>query len=170
MRELLPGIEGELLAESESCLFGKLSGIRVMFSRDGRDEVAGLTVQFGGEPFYYRKVSNQPPKAPEPPKPPVAVKLDTKLLDACVGRYEFATNGMKLTLWREGGHLISQAWVEDDTDGYVDVYPESETQFFDNYGNQWSFVKNDKREVTSVILHGANFPDWDGKRLPDSPR
>jgi hypothetical protein len=34
-----------------------------------------------------------------------------------------------LTLWREGDHLVSQAWVDDETDGYVDVYPESETKF-----------------------------------------
>jgi len=87
-----------------------------------------------------------------------------------LGHYEFATNGMRLTLWRQGDQLVSQAWVEDDTDGPVDVYPESETEFFDNYGNRWFFVKNKAGEVTSVILHGANFPDWEGKRVSDSPR
>lgn len=167
MRALLPSIEGELLPESEIRLFGRLSGIPLTFSRDTRDKVAGLTVHLGGEAFYYTKISDQPPKVPEPPKRPVAIKLDTKLLDACVGDYEFATNEMKLTLRRQGDQLISQAWIEDDTDGFVDVYPESETKFFDKFGNQWTFMKNDKREVTAVILHGANFPDWEGKKVSD---
>ena len=56
----------------------------------------------------------QPPRtAPETPQSHVAIKLDTKLLDACVGRYEFPPdslfpNGMKLTIWREGDQLVGQ--------------------------------------------------------------
>jgi hypothetical protein len=42
-----------------------------------------------------------------------------------------------------------------------------ETKFFDNYGNQWTFLMNNKREVTPVILHGANFPDWQGRQTSD---
>lgn len=168
MRALLAGTEGELLPESETRLFARLSGIPLVFSRDTRAKVVGLNVQFGGETFYYQKISDQPPHPPESPRQPVAVKLDEKFLDACVGHYEFATNGMKLTLHREGDKLVSQAWTEDDTDGQVDVFPESETRFFDKFGNQWTFVKNHKREVTAVVLHGANFPDWQGKKVSDS--
>jgi len=72
IRALLPPIEGELLAESETCLFGRLSGRPITFSRDARDKVTGLTVQFGGETFHYEKISDQSPKAPEPPKRPTA--------------------------------------------------------------------------------------------------
>ncbi|EEF57926.1 serine hydrolase [Pedosphaera parvula] len=167
MRALLPSIAGELLPGSETRLFGRMSGIPITFSRDARDKVVALNVQFGGETFSYEKISDQPLTLPEPPRPPVAIKLDTKLIDACVGHYEFATNGMKLTLQRQGDQLVSQAWVEDDTDGLVDVYPESKTKFFDKFGNQWTFIKNDKHEVTALILHGQNFPDWKGKKLSD---
>ena len=86
----------------------------------------------------YETSSDQPPTVPEPPephvaikldtrlldacvgqppKPRVAIKLDTKLLDVCVGHYEFAPNavfpptGMKLTIWREGDQLVGQAWA-----------------------------------------------------------
>ena len=170
MRAVLPGTEDELLAESETRLFARVSGLPVIFSKGTGGRISGLTVQLGGEAFYYTRISDQPPKLSEPAKMPVAIRLPTKLLDACVGHYEFATNGMKLTLWREGDHLVSQAWVEDDTDGYVDVYPESETKFFDNYGNQWTFLKNDRREVTAVILHGANFADWQGRKTSDLTR
>lgn len=167
VRALLPGIEGELLPQSETRLFGRLSGIPITFSRDTLNKVSGLTVQLGSDHFYYEKISAQPPEAPEPPKQHVAIHLETKLMDACVGRYEFSTNGMKLTLQREGEKLISQAWIEDETDGPVEVYPESETEFFDNFGNRWSFVKNDRREVTALILHGANFPGWQGMKMSD---
>jgi CubicO group peptidase (beta-lactamase class C family) len=78
IRALLPSIEGELLPESETRLFGRLSGMPITFSRDTQNKVTGLTVQFGGETFYYEKISNQPPQAPEPPKRPVAIKLDIK--------------------------------------------------------------------------------------------
>jgi hypothetical protein len=66
IRALLPPIEGELLPESETRLFGRLSGRPITFSWDKRDKVASLTMQFGGETFYYEKISDQPPKAPEP--------------------------------------------------------------------------------------------------------
>ena len=72
IRVLLPPIEGELLPESETCLFGRLSGKPITFSRDIQDKVTGLTVQFDGKTFYYEKISDQPPKTPEPPKQPAA--------------------------------------------------------------------------------------------------
>ena len=81
----------------------------------------------------YEKNSDRPPIAPELLKPHVAIKLDTRLLNACVGCYELVTNaafstGMKLTIRRQGDKLVSQAWGEDDTGGLVDVYPQSETK------------------------------------------
>jgi len=73
---------------------------------------------------------------------------------------------MKLTLRRQGDQLVSQAWAGNGTDGPVDVYPESETKFFDNFGNQWTFIKNDKGEATAVIVHHpAGLPDTEGKKL-----
>jgi CubicO group peptidase (beta-lactamase class C family) len=168
MRALLPGLEGELLAESETRLFARLSGMPITFSRDVRGKVVGLTIEIHGDRFYYEKSSERPPNAPAPAKPPVAIKLDMRMLQACVGHYEFSTNGMKLTLRRQSDRLVSEAWVEDDTDGPVDVYPESETRFFDKFGNHWTFIKNNRREVTSLILEGRNFLHWVGRKIPDS--
>src|SRR5208282_1928187 len=59
----------------------------------------------------------QPPRtAPEAPKPHVAIKLDAKLLDACVGQYEFPQDnrflvGVKRTIWRQGDQLKGQTTV-----------------------------------------------------------
>jgi len=65
IRALLPPIEGELLPESKTTLFGRLSGMPIPFSRDAQDKVVGLTVQFGTNAFYYEKISDQPLNSPE---------------------------------------------------------------------------------------------------------
>jgi acetyl esterase/lipase len=107
-----------------------------------------------------------------PTKSHVAIKLDTKLLDAIVGHYEFAPNavwpptGMKLTIWREEDQLVGQAWGENVLKGAFHIYPESETNFFLKVnGAQLTFIKNDKREVTAVIHHVEGIPDSVGKKL-----
>jgi CubicO group peptidase (beta-lactamase class C family) len=169
---LLPPVAGELLPESETRFFERLSGIPMTFSKDARGKVTCLTAHLFGTEFSFAKISDEPPKAPEPPKPRVAIKLDTKLLDACVGHYEFAPDavwpptGMKLTIWREGDQLVGQAWGKDVLQGAVDIYPESETNFFLKIvGTQLTFIKNDKGEVTAVIHHYPGFPDCEGKKL-----
>ena len=171
-RELLPPIAGQLLPESKTHFFERLSGMPLTFSRDARGKVTGLTVPYQGKVFSYEKISDQPPKAPEPPHRPVSIKLDTKLLDVCAGHYEFTPKalfptGMKLTIWREGDHLVGQAWGEKVPTGIFDIYPESETNFFPKTIDwlQLTFIKNDKGEVTSVINHYPGFQDCEEKKL-----
>ena len=168
---LLPPGAGELLPESEACFFERLSGMPLTFSRDTRGKVTSLTLHNQDRAFSYEKISDQPPIFPEPPKPRVAIKLDTKLLDACVGHYEFAPDavlpsGAKLTISREGDQLVWQAWGEYATPGAIDIYPESETNFFIKLnGAQLTFIKNDQGEVTAVIHHLPGLPDCEGKKL-----
>jgi pimeloyl-ACP methyl ester carboxylesterase len=114
----------------------------------------------------------EPPRTPpEVPKPRIAIKLDAKLLDACIGEYEFAPDtifftGMKLTIRRNGDHLVGRSVGRDALPGDLDIYPESETNFFLKiYDAQLTFIKNDKGEVTAVIHHFAGFPDSEGKKL-----
>ena len=168
---ILPPGAGELLPASETRFFERLSGIPITFSRDARGKVTRLTVRFLGNASSYEKISDQPPRAFEPPKPRVAIKLDKKLLDACVGHYEFppdavSPTGVKLTIWREGDQLVGQAWGKNVLQGAVDMYPESETNFFLKIdGAQLTFIKNAKGEVTAVIHHQAGYPDSEGKKL-----
>jgi len=170
---ILPPGAGELLPESEARFFERLSGRPVTFSRDDRGKVTGFTMDDQGKAFSYEKISDQPPKIAEPPKPRVAIKLDEKLLDACMGHYEFAPNatsptGVKLTISREGDQLVGQAWGENVLKGAFDIYPESETNFFLKIdGAQLTFIKNDKGEVTEVIHHMEGRPDSEGKKLKD---
>ena len=91
---------------------------------------------------------------------------------SCVGHYEFAPNallptGMKVTIRREEDQVGLASLGRELTQGPFEIYPESETNFFDRItGAQMTFNRNNKGEMTAVIHH-AGFPDCVGKKLPD---
>ena len=125
-----------------------------------------MAIFVGCAPFQCLKL---PRTAPEVPKQ--IIKLDATLLDACIGKYEIADNvfgrsGTKVTILRNGDQLIWQAVGGMALPGALDLYPESETNFFLKInGAQVSFMKNDKGEVTALIHHMAGLPDSEGKKL-----
>ncbi len=168
--ELLPPLPLELLPQSETRFFERLSGMPLIFSRDNRGKVTCLTVHDQGKAFLYGKISDQPAKLPEPPKRPVAIGLDAKLLDACVGHYEQAPcaalpAGVKAAIWREGDQLIWRSSGRNAPKGAIEIYPESETNFFDKFDGTMTFIKNDKGEVTTVIFQHEEQPDVVGRKL-----
>ncbi len=169
--ESLPLVSAELLPESETCFFERMSGIPMIFCRDAHGKVSHLTARISGTELSFKKISDQPPKAPESPKPRAVIKLDAKLYDACIGQYEFAPDvafptGIKLTIWRQGDQLVGQAMGKNGGGGEFEIYPESETNFFLKInGAQLTFIKNDKGEVTAVIHHIVGLPDSEGKKL-----
>ena len=169
----LPQITGELLAESETRFFTRTMGIPMTFSRDDRGKATRLTTQFLGATFSHEKISDQPPKAYEPLKPRVPITLDTKLLDACVGDFEFAPSkafptGIKAAIRREGDQLLWQAQGKNAFPGAFNIYPESETNFFFKMsGARLTFIRNDHGEVTAVSLHDGTWlplPDGVGRK------
>ncbi|ODU23375.1 MAG: hypothetical protein ABS95_03685 [Verrucomicrobia bacterium SCN 57-15] len=160
------------MPESETRFFERLSGTALSFSQVAGGKVTDLTLRYQDETFAYEKISDDPPKAPEPPSRPIAIKLEPKLLDACTGRYSFAPNaalpppGMKLRISREGEQLLGQFTASGATPGPLSIYAESETNFFIKIdGARLTFIKNHKKEVTAVILHAAGLPDIEGKKL-----
>jgi hypothetical protein len=112
-----------------------------------------------------------PRTAPQASTPHIAIKLDAKLLDACVGEYEMVPDniygtGAKVTIRRKGDHLVWQAFLENGLQRALGLYPKSETNFFrKSDGAQVTFIKNDKGEVMAVIRHLAGLPDGEGKKL-----
>jgi hypothetical protein len=154
----LPRITGELLPESETRFFGRTTGMPVTFSRDERGKVTRVATHFLGATFGYERISDQPPKAYAAPQPRVAVRPDSKLLEACVGRYEFApsaktADGIEVTIHREGDQLLWSALGKNAIPGPFSIYPESETNFFLKIsGGQLTFIKNNAGEVTAVRL------------------
>jgi serine-type D-Ala-D-Ala carboxypeptidase/endopeptidase len=169
---LFPPVAVELLAESETRCFERLSGVPMTFARDARGKVTSLVLHYHGQDLTYDRISDVPPKTPEPVKPPVVVNLATNVLEACAGRYEIAPGaafpkGLKVTVWREGAQLFGRAPHV----GAFPLFPESETNFFEKInGAQIRFVRNDQGQVTALACHctGATFawfPDWEAKKV-----
>jgi len=76
--------------------------------------------------------------------------------------------GTKVTIRRNGDHLVWQAFGGNALPGALDFYPESKTNFFhkgQNYGAKVTFIKNDKGEVMAIVHHVAGLPDIEGKKL-----
>jgi CubicO group peptidase (beta-lactamase class C family) len=77
------------------------------------------------------------------------IKLPTKTLAQYVGDYQLSPN-FSLNIRLEGDQLISKATGQGD----LKIYPESETMFFTkDLDAELEFVKNNKGEVTHLILH-----------------
>jgi D-alanyl-D-alanine-carboxypeptidase/D-alanyl-D-alanine-endopeptidase len=170
---VLPPVAGELLPETDTRFFERLSGRPVTFSRDAQGRVTGFTARTQDGVVSYARISDQPPIARQPLKPPAIVKLDGKMLDAVVGRYEFSSNavtgaGFKLKIWREGEQLVARAEGKGAIQGAFEIYPESETTFFSKINEaRLTFFKNNKGEVLRVTHHEAGVPDFEGKKLRD---
>ena len=76
-------------------------------------------------------------------------KVDAKIYDAYVGEYELAPNFL-LAITKEGDSLMGQATGQPK----VELFPSSETEFFlKAVDAHITFVKNDRGQVTSLILH-----------------
>ena len=89
-----------------------------------------------------------------------AVKLDPGVYDAYVGKYELASEFV-ITVRREENGLSIQTTDQPK----FEVFAESDTKFFlTAVDAQITFVKNEKGEVTSLILH-QNGADQMAKRL-----
>jgi pimeloyl-ACP methyl ester carboxylesterase len=128
-----------------------------------------MAIFLGCAPFQCLEL---PRTALPAPTPHTAIKLDAKLLDACAGQYEFSPdNGFwlewKLTIQRQGNQLVEQITVKNNNRAAVEIYPESETNFFvkANSPHELTFVNNDKGEVTAVIVRSPGGPVREGKKL-----
>lgn len=85
----------------------------------------------------------------EVPKPVIEIKVDPKVLDAYVGKYQLAPNFV-LTISREGDQLMAQATGQPQ----LTLFAESETTFFPKVVDlKITFVKDDTGKVTHLILH-----------------
>lgn len=138
-------------------------------------ELAAPTGVAPREAFPSEIVSKQWPKGPESTNLPLAIKLDTKLLDACVGEYKIAPcaelpDGEKLTIWREGDQLFTKLSVNTHSTGALPSYPASETNFVLT-GSVWSelfLIKNEKGEVTALTRRfsgGGGIEDCLARRV-----
>lgn len=76
-------------------------------------------------------------------------KIDFKVYDQYVGNYKFPIRG-EFVITRDGNRLLAKL----DNQPTLEIFPESEANFFVTVVDaQISFVKDDKDEVTHLILH-----------------
>jgi serine-type D-Ala-D-Ala carboxypeptidase/endopeptidase len=85
----------------------------------------------------------------EPLKVRRPIKVAPQVLEAYVGQYEL-TPGFVITISRDGDRLYAEATGQ----SKIEIFPESETEFFLTIVDaQISFVKDEKGEVTHLVLH-----------------
>jgi hypothetical protein len=128
-----------------------------------------MAIFLGCAPFQCLEL---PRTAPQAPPPHVAIKLDAKLLDACVGEYEFPPDNAfwlewKLMIRRQGDQLVEQITWKNESSAAVEIYAESETNFFvtAKRPHELTFVNNEKGEVTAVIVRFPGEPVREGKKF-----
>jgi D-alanyl-D-alanine-carboxypeptidase/D-alanyl-D-alanine-endopeptidase len=88
------------------------------------------------------------------------VKVDPKLFDGYVGRYELAPN-FTLTITHEDDHLFERATGQ----ATFQIYPDSDRDhFLKVIDAQITFVTDDKGQATELILHQGGV-DQRAKRI-----
>ena len=96
-------------------------------------------------------VSQYPLARLEPPKEHKAIQIDPKIFDAYAGEYQLAP-GFGLVFSREADKFFMQPTGQNKTE----IFAESETDFFLAVADvQVTFVKDEKGQVTQVVLHQA---------------
>ncbi|HKO96024.1 MAG TPA: serine hydrolase [Pyrinomonadaceae bacterium] len=96
----------------------------------------------------------------EPPKERKAIKLEAKIFDAYVGEYQLAPNFV-ITILREGDQFFAKATGQ----GKLEIFAETESDFFITaLDAQITFVKDDKGQVTHLVLH-QNKVDQPAKKI-----
>ena len=77
------------------------------------------------------------------------IPVSAKILATYVGTYELAPN-FQFVVTLEGDHLVTQATGQPK----IPIFPESETMFFPKVVDaEIEFLKNDRGEVTHMVLH-----------------
>ncbi|WP_018622525.1 serine hydrolase [Spirosoma luteum] len=96
----------------------------------------------------------------EPVETPVDAVVDAATLQSYVGTYQLAPT-FSITITRQDNKLFGQATGQPP----FELFPTSNTKFYLNVVDaQVTFVKNDKGDVTQLILH-QNGQDMPGKRV-----
>lgn len=89
-----------------------------------------------------------------------AIKIDSRIYGAYVGRYELAPNFI-VTITEEGDRLMGQASGHPQ----VELFPQSENEFFvKEFDAKIRFVKGDRGQVTHAVV-SLNGQDTEAKKL-----
>ncbi len=111
------------MPESETEFFVSIKGmdIELTFHTVIQSNATELVVNQEGQKDLAKRVEEKI----EPAKERKEAKVDPKVFDRYIGRYELSPNFI-LTITRDGDYLFAQATGQ----GSFEIFPESETEFF----------------------------------------
>ncbi|MCX7923965.1 MAG: serine hydrolase [Clostridia bacterium] len=144
--------KAQMFPESETKYFLKVVDSQITFIKNDKGEVYELEMLVAGTSV---KAKNLKYKAERK-----IAQVDPKVYDSYVGEYELMP-GFIITITKENNSIYARATGQEK----FEVYPESETKYFYKVVDaQITFVKNDKGEVTGVILHQMGR-DMEAKKI-----
>jgi D-alanyl-D-alanine-carboxypeptidase/D-alanyl-D-alanine-endopeptidase len=133
----------DVFPESPTDFFYDAVDAQITFNTNAECRATNLVLHQNGRDQTAPKIADMPEKEH------MAIKLDPKIYDTYAGQYELVP-GAVFTVRRDGDRLLAQLTGQP----FFEVFPESKADFFYKVVDaQITFVKNDKGEVTSLILH-----------------
>jgi CubicO group peptidase (beta-lactamase class C family) len=131
-----------LFATSETKFFPKVVNAEIEFGKDDKGAVTYLVLHQGGHDTEAPRTSDKVAERKE-------IAVPENILAGYVGSYEL-NPGFVLVVTLENGQLMTQATGQ----SKVPIFAESETKFFLKVVDaQIEFFKNEKGEVTHLVLH-----------------
>ena len=135
----------EVFPESETEFFYKVVDAQITFVKDEQGQVTHLILHQGGSDLTARRLGDDS----RPPTPKKEIQVDPAILASYVGKYEMGP-GAVFTVTLDDGKLMVRLTGQP----YIEVFPESETEFFYKVVDaQITFEKDAGGNVTGLILH-----------------
>ena len=151
------------MPESETEFFVSIKGmdIQLTFHTVIQSNATELVVNQDGQKSLAKRIAEKI----ELPKERKEAKVDPKVFDRYIGRYELASN-FTLTITRDGDYLFAQATGQ----GSFEIFPESETEFFAKTTDLQITFQTSGRQARAMglVVHqlGRNTA---AKRFEDEP-
>lgn len=140
----------EIFPRTETNFFWKVVEAEVAFVKNGQGEVTKAIHRQGGQTINAPRVADV-----------TEAKVDAKVFDAYVGRYDYGGGRTVMTVTREGDHLFAQLTGQPK----FEIFPKSETEFVWRVVNaQVTFVKDQNGKVIKVV-HDQAGQKFDAPRM-----
>ncbi len=142
----------EIYPEAENKFFYKVVNANITFITNEEGEATKLLFEQNGQKIVAQNEKFKEEKVP--------ADIDPALYDQYVGVYELFP-GFNLTITKDNDGIYAMATGQT----VFEIFPESETEYFYRAVDaQITFVKNDKGQVTGLVLH-QNGQDMPGNKI-----
>jgi CubicO group peptidase (beta-lactamase class C family) len=140
--------ECEIFPQTQSKFFYKIADARIEFVSNEKGEVTEIIFEQNGIKMVAKNIKYKEEK--------VMATVDPKIYDEYVGEYELIP-GMSIAITKENNRIYAQVTGQDK----YEIFPMSEKDYFYKVVDaEISFVKDEKGQVTNLVLHqnGQDMP------------